>query len=80
MVLRKWFLFQDKINAIKELNFRLTELETEHTYQVKQMEAHHEEQISSMQTNYLAVIDELKETNEVNICRRENVFSWQDEI
>ncbi|XP_037969047.2 cilia- and flagella-associated protein 57 [Plutella xylostella] len=55
---------QEKINAINLLSTRMSELETEHTYQLRQAEAAHAEKLKEVHEGYCAAIDELKEKNE----------------
>ncbi|CAG4978626.1 unnamed protein product [Parnassius apollo] len=55
---------QEKINSINLLSTRMSELETEHTYQLRQAEATHAEKLKEVHEGYCAAIEELKEKNE----------------
>lgn len=45
----------------------MSELETEHTYQLRQAEATQAEKLKEVHEGYCAAIEELKEKNEVGI-------------
>lgn len=47
------------------LSTRMSELETEHTYQLRQAEATQAEKLKEVHEGYCAAIEELKEKNEV---------------
>lgn len=49
------------------LSTRMSELETEHSYQLRQAEATQAEKLKEVHEGYCAAIEELKEKNEVNI-------------
>ncbi|XP_021188779.3 cilia- and flagella-associated protein 57 isoform X1 [Helicoverpa armigera] len=55
---------QEKINNINLLSTRMSELETEHTYQLRQAEATQAEKLKEVHEGYCAAIEELKEKNE----------------
>ncbi|XP_059051011.1 cilia- and flagella-associated protein 57 isoform X2 [Achroia grisella] len=55
---------QEKINSINLLSTRMSELETEHTYQLRQAEATQAEKLKEVHEGYCAAIEELKEKNE----------------
>ncbi|GBP75293.1 Cilia- and flagella-associated protein 57 [Eumeta japonica] len=55
---------QEKLNNMDLLATRLTELETEHAYQLRQTEALHAEKLKEIHEGYGAAIEELKEKNE----------------
>ncbi|KAJ2947907.1 hypothetical protein O0L34_g9698 [Tuta absoluta] len=55
---------QEKINSINLLSTRMSELETEHTYQLRQSEATQSEKLKEVHEGYCAAIEELKEKNE----------------
>ncbi|CAG9581446.1 unnamed protein product [Danaus chrysippus] len=55
---------QEKINSINLLSTRMSELETEHTYQLRQAEAAQAEKLKEVHEGYCAAIEELKEKNE----------------
>ncbi|CAH0405353.1 unnamed protein product [Chilo suppressalis] len=55
---------QEKINSINLLSTRMSELETEHTYQLRQAEAMQAEKLKEVHEGYCAAIEELKEKNE----------------
>ncbi|XP_041975861.1 cilia- and flagella-associated protein 57 isoform X1 [Aricia agestis] len=55
---------QDKINNINLLSTRMSELETEHTYQLRQSEALHAEKLKEVHEGYCVAIEELKAKNE----------------
>ncbi|CAH0727322.1 unnamed protein product, partial [Brenthis ino] len=55
---------QEKINNINLLSTRMSELETEHTYQLRQAEAAQAEKLKEVHEGYCAAIEELKEKNE----------------
>ncbi|CAB3240040.1 unnamed protein product [Arctia plantaginis] len=54
----------EKINTINLLSTRMSELETEHTYQLRQAEATQAEKLKEVHEGYCAAIEELKEKNE----------------
>ncbi|KAJ8735588.1 hypothetical protein PYW07_007208 [Mythimna separata] len=56
---------QEKINNINLLSTRMSELETEHTYQLRQAEATQAEKLKEVHEGYCAAIEELKEKNEL---------------
>lgn len=53
----------------------MSELETEHTYQLRQAEATQAEKLKEVHEGYCAAIEELKEKNEV-IYTSINIFSY----
>lgn len=53
-----------KINAIKDLQTRMHELETEHAYQMRQNDALHAAMLKEVHEGYCGAIEELKEKNE----------------
>ncbi|XP_063616617.1 cilia- and flagella-associated protein 57 isoform X2 [Cydia splendana] len=55
---------KEKINSINLLSTRMSELETEHSYQLRQAEATQAEKLKEVHEGYCAAIDELKEKNE----------------
>ncbi|XP_045769045.1 cilia- and flagella-associated protein 57 isoform X2 [Maniola jurtina] len=55
---------KEKINSINLLSTRMSELETEHTYQLRQAEATQAEKLKEVHEGYCAAIEELKEKNE----------------
>ncbi|XP_050681259.1 cilia- and flagella-associated protein 57 isoform X2 [Leptidea sinapis] len=55
---------QEKLNNIYLLSTRMSELETEHTYQLRQAEATQAEKLKEVHEGYCAAIEELKEKNE----------------
>ncbi|KAM3967911.1 testes of unusual size [Aphomia sociella] len=55
---------QEKINSINLLSTRMSELETEHTYQLRQAEATQAEKLKEVHEGYCAAIEELKEKND----------------
>ncbi|XP_038207858.1 cilia- and flagella-associated protein 57 [Zerene cesonia] len=55
---------QEKMNSINLLSTRMSELETEHTYQLRQAEATQAEKLKEVHEGYCAAIEELKEKNE----------------
>lgn len=55
---------QDKINTINLLSTRMSELETEFSYQLRQAEATQAEKLKEVHEGYCAAIEELKEKNE----------------
>ncbi|XP_053620233.1 cilia- and flagella-associated protein 57 isoform X1 [Plodia interpunctella] len=55
---------QEKLNSINLLSTRMSELETEHTYQLRQAEATQAEKLKEVHEGYCAAIEELKEKNE----------------
>lgn len=55
----------EKLRTIKELTTRLHEMEMEHAYQFRTVEANHTEKLGEVHSNYLKVIEELKNKIEV---------------
>ncbi|XP_026319729.1 cilia- and flagella-associated protein 57 [Hyposmocoma kahamanoa] len=55
---------QEKLNSIHLLSTRMSELETEHSYQLRQAEATQAEKLKEVHEGYCAAIEELKEKNE----------------
>lgn len=54
----------------------MSELETEHTYQLRQAEATQAEKLKEVHEGYCAAIEELKEKNEVSIINALNVHTY----
>lgn len=50
----------------------MSELETEHTYQLRQAEATQAEKLKEVHEGYCAAIEELKDKNEVTLSNRHN--------
>lgn len=55
----------DKITLIRDLTMRLSELDTEHSYQMRQTEASHNLKIKDIHEAYCIAIEELKDKNTV---------------
>ncbi|KOB73579.1 WD repeat-containing protein 65 [Operophtera brumata] len=66
---------QVKINNINLLSTRMSELETEHTYQLRQAEATQAEKLKEVHEGYCAAIQELKDKNERTLQALEADFN-----
>lgn len=58
-------ILEDKIDMIKNLQLRMRELETEHSFQMRQNDALYSSKIKDIHSEYCQAIEELKSKNEV---------------
>lgn len=56
---------EEKIDLIRNLNTRLTELDREHAYQIRQIVQGHSDKLSELHDAYKEAIDNLKDKNNV---------------
>lgn len=58
---------EQKMQMIKDLNLRLTELDREHSYQIRQIVQSHTDKLTEVHEAYKEAIENLKEKNSVII-------------
>lgn len=71
-------ILEEKMDQIKNLNLRLKELETEHSYQMRQNDALHSLKMKDIHAEYCNAIEELKIKNEVR--SRHFKIVWNNSI
>lgn len=59
-------ILEDKMDQIRNLQLRMKELETEHSYQMRQNDALHVLKMKDIHAGYCNAIEELKIKNEVH--------------
>lgn len=59
-------ILEDKMDQIRNLQLRMKELETEHSYQMRQNDALHSLKMKDIHAGYCNAIEELKLKNEVS--------------